>query len=263
MLLDMKARVEGIRALAVKLDACTTIASTRSRGKDDAKARLPPGPGRSARAAREGVRLRPGVPRLRDGDPDLRRRRLHAATTRSSSTAATRRSSRIYEGTNHIQAMDLVGRKLGQARRREPAGVPRRRRAVRRGEQGARRARPGGRRSSAARRRRSPAAAMQLLGWFQARQDGDGAARREPLPRDDERDHGRLAAARGARSSRSRRRRRLAARPPRPARSTRARSTRPSTGLITSSPASPRWRKSSAQPICSPVAIPNEAFATV
>ena len=55
------------------------------------------------------------LPRLRDGDPDLRRRRLHAATTPSSSTAATRRSSRIYEGTNHIQAMDLVGRKLGQA----------------------------------------------------------------------------------------------------------------------------------------------------
>ncbi len=34
-----------------------------------------------------------GVPRLRDRDPDLRRRGLHEATTPSSSTAATRRSS--------------------------------------------------------------------------------------------------------------------------------------------------------------------------
>ena len=31
----------------------------------------------------------------------------------------------IYEGTNHIQAMDLVGRKLGPGGRREPPGVPR------------------------------------------------------------------------------------------------------------------------------------------
>ena len=57
MLLDMKARVEGIRALAVKL----TMHIDRARalaGRDDAgKAGLPPGAGRSARAAGQGVRL--------------------------------------------------------------------------------------------------------------------------------------------------------------------------------------------------------------
>ncbi len=38
---------------------------------------LPPGPGGPARAAREGVRERSGLSRLRDGDPDVRRRRVH------------------------------------------------------------------------------------------------------------------------------------------------------------------------------------------
>ena len=85
------------------------------RGKDDDKARrLPPGSGRPARAARQGVRLAT--------------RRSASARPRSRSTAApaTSRTSpveqycrdakifSIYEGTNHIQAMDLVGRKLVQ-----------------------------------------------------------------------------------------------------------------------------------------------------
>jgi hypothetical protein len=34
----------------------------------------------------------------------------------------------IYEGTNHIQAMDLVGRKLGQNGGKPHAGLPRRHR---------------------------------------------------------------------------------------------------------------------------------------
>ena len=51
MLLDMKARVEGIRALVVKLTHAHRPRATRSQGKDDDEGRLPPGPGRSARAA--------------------------------------------------------------------------------------------------------------------------------------------------------------------------------------------------------------------
>ena len=77
MLLDMKARVEGIRALAVKLTMHQDQVDV-ARGQGRREGRLPPGPGRPARAARQGLRLRPGVPRLRDRDPDLRRRRLHA-----------------------------------------------------------------------------------------------------------------------------------------------------------------------------------------
>jgi hypothetical protein len=72
MLLDMKAKVEGIRALMVKLamhlDRRTSRRARRRGG------RLPPRPGRSAHAAREGLRERPGVPHLRDRHPDVRRR---------------------------------------------------------------------------------------------------------------------------------------------------------------------------------------------
>ncbi len=75
MLLEMKAKVEGMRALAIKLALHADLA--RALAESDAGAgRLPPGAGRPAHADREGVRLRPGVPRRRDGHPDLRRRRL-------------------------------------------------------------------------------------------------------------------------------------------------------------------------------------------
>ena len=42
----------------------------------------------------------------------------------------------IYEGTNHIQAMDLVGPQARPGGRREPAGVPRRRARLRAEAQG-------------------------------------------------------------------------------------------------------------------------------
>ena len=77
--------------------------------------RLPPGPGRPARAAREGVR-----------HPTRRFRVCETAIQTYGGAGYTRdypveqycRDAKIfsiYEGTNHIQAMDLVGRKLGQA----------------------------------------------------------------------------------------------------------------------------------------------------
>ena len=115
MLLDMKARVEGIRALVVKLDHPPRPGRACSQGKDDEKAALPPGPGRPAHAAGQGVRLGPGVP-------------ASAATAIQTYGGAGYlkdhpveqycRDSKIfsiYEGTNHIQAMDLVGPQAQQA----------------------------------------------------------------------------------------------------------------------------------------------------
>ena len=76
---------------------------------------VPPGPGRSARAAGQGVRLA------------TRRFRVCATAIQIYGGAGYLkdypveqycRDSKIfsiYEGTNHIQAMDLVGRKLMQA----------------------------------------------------------------------------------------------------------------------------------------------------
>ncbi len=113
MLLDMKARVEGIRALVVKLahhqDRVRALA-----GKDD-----------------EGARYHQGqvdllVPLVKAYGSDQAFRVCETAIQTYGGAGYTRdfpveqccRDSKIfsiYEGTNHIQAMDLVGRKLGQA----------------------------------------------------------------------------------------------------------------------------------------------------
>ena len=113
MLLDMKARVEGIRALAVKLarhdDAVSVL-----RGKDDQKAAYHQGQ----------VDLL--VPLVKAYGSDQAFRICETAIQTYGGAGYTKdypveqycRDAKIfsiYEGTNHIQAMDLVGRKLGQA----------------------------------------------------------------------------------------------------------------------------------------------------
>jgi hypothetical protein len=113
MLLDMKARVEGIRALAVKLthhqDQVRVL-----QGKDEQKAALHQGQ----------VDLL--VPLVKAYGSDQAFRVCETAIQTYGGAGYTRdypveqycRDAKIfsiYEGTNHIQAMDLVGRKLGQA----------------------------------------------------------------------------------------------------------------------------------------------------
>lgn len=110
MLLDMKSRVEGIRALALKL---TMHEDRRRTVKDDAE-----------RAYHRGqVDLL--VPLLKAYGSDQAFRICETAIQTYGGAGYTRdypveqycRDAKIfsiYEGTNHIQAMDLVGRKLGQ-----------------------------------------------------------------------------------------------------------------------------------------------------
>ena len=168
----------------------------------------------------------------------------------------------IYEGTNHIQAMDLVGRKLGQARRREPAGVPRRRRAVRAEALGRPDARAPRSRRSALAQEALGGSAMRLLMWFQTGNVGHGAAARQPLPRDDGRDDRRLAAARG-RGDRAREEEERGGRVTRTPRSTTARSPRRCTTRATCSRPSSSRRKLMAEEDKTPLDIPDAAFATV
>jgi alkylation response protein AidB-like acyl-CoA dehydrogenase len=111
MLLDMKARVEGIRALALKL---TMHEDRRRAAKDDAE-----------RAYHLG-QLDLLVPLVKAYGSDQAFRICETAIQTYGGAGYTRdypveqycRDAKIlsiYEGTNHIQAMDLVGRKLGQA----------------------------------------------------------------------------------------------------------------------------------------------------
>ncbi|HEY7957867.1 MAG TPA: acyl-CoA dehydrogenase [Polyangia bacterium] len=113
MLLDMKAKVEGIRALAIKLthhqDCATALA-----GKDDAKVAYHQGqidllvPLIKAYGSDQGFRICETAIQTYGG----------AGYTRDYPVEQYCRDAKIfsiYEGTNHIQAMDLVGRKLGQA----------------------------------------------------------------------------------------------------------------------------------------------------
>ena len=113
MLLDMKSRVEGIRALAVKLahhqDRCA-----RCRGKDETKAAYHQGqvdllvPLVKAYGSDQGFRVCETAIQTYGG----------AGYTKDFPVEQYCRDAKIfsiYEGTNHIQAMDLVGRKLGQA----------------------------------------------------------------------------------------------------------------------------------------------------
>jgi alkylation response protein AidB-like acyl-CoA dehydrogenase len=113
MLLDMKARVEGIRALAVSLAHHTDCAKV-AKGKDE-----------RAFAYHMGqVDLL--VPLVKAYGTDQAFRICETAIQTFGGVGYTKdypveqycRDAKIfsiYEGTNHIQAMDLVGRKLGQA----------------------------------------------------------------------------------------------------------------------------------------------------
>jgi len=113
MLLQMKAMVEGLRALAVKLANHQDQASLHA-GKDEAK------------AAYHGGQVDLLVPLLKAYGSDQGFRVCETAIQTYGGAGFTRdypveqycRDAKIfsiYEGTNHIQAMDLVGRKLGQA----------------------------------------------------------------------------------------------------------------------------------------------------
>jgi hypothetical protein len=113
MLLDMKSRVEGIRALAVKLAHHGDMAIAL-REKDEQKAAYHQGQ----------VDLL--VPLVKAYGSDQAFRVCEMAIQTYGGAGYTRdfpveqycRDAKIfsiYEGTNHIQAMDLVGRKLGQA----------------------------------------------------------------------------------------------------------------------------------------------------
>ncbi|MGZ3448660.1 MAG: acyl-CoA dehydrogenase [Polyangiales bacterium] len=112
MLLDMKSRVEGIRALIVKL-ARHQDAHEVFKGKDDAQAAyhlgqvdlLVPlvkayGSDQSFRICETAIQTYGGVGYTQDYPVEQYCRDAKIFS--------------IYEGTNHIQSMDLVGRKLGQ-----------------------------------------------------------------------------------------------------------------------------------------------------
>jgi hypothetical protein len=111
MLLDMKARVEGIRALAVKL-AHHMDCTSAMRGKDEAAYHqgqvdlLVPlvkayGSDQGFRVCETAIQTFGGVGYTKDFPVEQYCRDAKIFS--------------IYEGTNHIQAMDLVGRKLGQS----------------------------------------------------------------------------------------------------------------------------------------------------
>jgi alkylation response protein AidB-like acyl-CoA dehydrogenase len=112
MLLDMKARVEGIRALAVKL-AQHQDRVHALHGKDEQKALYHQGqvdllvPLVKAYGSDQGFRVCETAIQTFGG----------VGYTKDFPVEQYCRDAKIfsiYEGTNHIQAMDLVGRKLGQ-----------------------------------------------------------------------------------------------------------------------------------------------------
>ncbi len=114
MLLHMKAMVEGIRALAVKLTMHQDQVYAYQATKDDAKAAYHQGqvdllvPLIKAYGSDQGFRVCEIAIQTYGG----------AGYTRDYPVEQYCRDAKIfsiYEGTNHIQAMDLVGRKLGQA----------------------------------------------------------------------------------------------------------------------------------------------------
>ncbi len=113
MLLDMKAKVEGIRALALKL-AIHQDHVLALKGKDDSKAAYHQGqvdllvPLVKSYGSDQGFRVCETAIQVYGG----------AGYTRDYPVEQYCRDAKIfsiYEGTNHIQAMDLVSRKLGQA----------------------------------------------------------------------------------------------------------------------------------------------------
>jgi len=113
MLLDMKSRVEGIRALAVKL-AMHQDHVRALQGKDEQKTVYHQGqvdllvPLVKAYGSDQGFRVCETAIQTYGG----------VGYTKDFPVEQYCRDAKIfsiYEGTNHIQAMDLVGRKLGQA----------------------------------------------------------------------------------------------------------------------------------------------------
>jgi alkylation response protein AidB-like acyl-CoA dehydrogenase len=113
MLLDMKARVEGIRCLIVKLAQHNDWVNVL-RGKDEAKVAYHQGqvdllvPLVKAYGSDQGFRVCETAIQTYGG----------VGYTKDFPVEQYCRDAKIfsiYEGTNHIQAMDLVGRKLGQA----------------------------------------------------------------------------------------------------------------------------------------------------
>jgi alkylation response protein AidB-like acyl-CoA dehydrogenase len=113
MLLDMKAKTEGIRALAIKLTHHEDQA-TLLKGKDDQAVAYHRGqvdllvPLVKAYGSDQGFRICETAIQTYGG----------AGYTRDYPVEQYCRDAKIfsiYEGTNHIQAMDLVGRKLSQA----------------------------------------------------------------------------------------------------------------------------------------------------
>jgi alkylation response protein AidB-like acyl-CoA dehydrogenase len=113
MLLDMKARVEGVRALAMKLAQHQDWADALAT-KDEQKAAYHQGqvdllvPLVKAYGSDQGFRVCETAIQTYGG----------AGFTRDYPVEQYCRDAKIfsiYEGTNHIQAMDLVGRKLGQS----------------------------------------------------------------------------------------------------------------------------------------------------
>ncbi len=113
MLLDMKAHVEGTRALVMKLARHVDF-SRALRGKDDEKASYHHGqvelltPLVKAFASDEGFRVCATALQVYGGAGYLKDHPVEQSVRDVKITS-------IYEGTNHVQAMDLVGRKLGQA----------------------------------------------------------------------------------------------------------------------------------------------------
>jgi len=113
MLLDLKSHTEGIRALIVKLawhgDQARALA-----GKDDEKASYHKGqvdlltPLVKSFASDEAFRLAAVAIQVYGGAGYLKDHPVEQY-------ARDAKIYSIYEGTNHIQAMDLVGRKMGQA----------------------------------------------------------------------------------------------------------------------------------------------------
>lgn len=113
MLLEMKAKVEGIRALIIKL----TMHGDRAKalaGKDDESAAYHNGqvelltPLVKAYSSEEAFRITDLAIQVHGGSGYIADYPVEQACRDS-------KVFTIYEGTTHIQALDLVGRKLGQA----------------------------------------------------------------------------------------------------------------------------------------------------
>lgn len=113
MLLDMKARVEGIRALVVKLGMHRDREMVLRRAGDDAAADAELGqidllvPVLKAYASDQGFEVTVSAIQVFGGAGYIKDHPVEQYCRDSKVFS-------IYEGTNHIQALDLVGRKLSQ-----------------------------------------------------------------------------------------------------------------------------------------------------